>query len=89
MKSYDYSDVMEMLRPEGGWIMRGDSFEGLTFIYGEPVTKQELEKGYAEYPAWKAAQEAQEEAKKASALAKLAALGLTTEDLTALGLGGN
>ena len=86
MKTYDYSDVMEMLRPEGGWIMIGDSFEGLTFIAGEPITKEELEKGFAEYPSWKAEQDAAKAEKKAAAEAKLAALGLDADDLKALGL---
>ena len=78
--------VLEMLRPNGGWIMVGDDYEGITFPECEPLTKQEYEAGFAKYDAWKAEQDAAKAAKKAAAEAKLAALGLTTDDLKALGL---
>jgi len=42
--------------------------------------------GFAQYDAWKAEQDAEQIAAKAAAQAKLAALGLTVEDLQALGL---
>lgn len=80
-------EVMRMLRPQGGWILVGDSYEGLTFLECEPVTKAELEQGFIDLEAAtkKAAQDA-ENAKKA-AEAKLAALGLSVDDLKAIGLG--
>jgi hypothetical protein len=79
-------DVMTMLIPTGGWIMVGNDYEGITFLECEPITKAEFEAGFAQYDAWKAAQDAQIAADKASATAKLEALGLTADDLKALGL---
>jgi hypothetical protein len=84
------SDVLNMLLPEGGWILIGDDFEGITWVDDRPrCTKAEFEAGFAQYDAWKAEQDAEAAAKKAAAEAKLAALGLTADDLKALGLGGN
>jgi hypothetical protein len=61
----------------------------------ETDTTTEREMTDAEFKAWddgnkaKAAKDAAEIAKRTAAEAKLAALGLTTDDLKALGLGGN
>jgi hypothetical protein len=82
-------DVMDMLIPTGGWIMVGNDYEGITFLECEPITKAQFEAGFAQYDAWKAEQDAKAVADKAAAEAKLAALGLTADDLKALGLGGN
>jgi hypothetical protein len=84
------SDVLNMLLPEGGWIISGDDFDGITWVDDRPrCTKAEFEAGFAQYDAWKAEQDAALAADKASSTAKLEALGLTTDDLKALGLGGN
>lgn len=83
------SEVLSMLIPNGGWVITGNDYEGITFLECEPIIKAEFEAGFAKYDAWKAEQDAQAEAKKAAAEAKLAALGLTADDLKALGLGGN
>jgi hypothetical protein len=81
------SDVLGMLCPAGGWIIYGDDFDGITWVDDRPrCTKTQYEAGFAQYDAWKAEQDAQTAAAKASAEAKLAALGLTAEDLKALGL---
>ena len=80
------SDVLSFLIPNGGWYIAGDDFETIQFIECEPITKAQFEAGFAEYDAWKAEQDAAEAAKKAAAEAKLEALGLTPEDLKALGL---
>jgi hypothetical protein len=82
-------DVMDMLIPTGGWIMVGNDYEGITFLECEPITKAQFEAGFAQYDAWKAEQDAKAVADKEAAQAKLAALGLTTDDLKALGLGNN
>jgi hypothetical protein len=55
----------------------------------EPITKEQFEAGFAQVETAKAQAEAEAAAKKAAAEAKLAALGLTADDLKALGLGGN
>ena len=83
------TNVLEMLIPTGGWVIRGDDWDGVKFIEATPITQAQFEAGFAQYDAWKAEQDAAEIAKKAAATAKLAALGLTTDDLKALGLGTN
>lgn len=79
-------EVLAFLRPEGGYVHYGSEYEGIQFLECEPLTKAEYEAGFAEYDAWKAEQDAAKAAAKAAAQAKLTALGLTIEDLTALGL---
>lgn len=79
-------EVLEMLRPNGGWIIRGNEYSGIEWISCEPITEAEFKAGFAQVEANKAQAEAEAEAKKAAAEAKLAALGLTTDDLKALGL---
>ena len=81
------TNVLEMLCPQGGWILVGDDFDGITWVDERPrCTKAEFEAGFAQWDAWKAEQDAKAEADKAAAQAKLAALGLTADDLKALGL---
>ena len=80
------TDVLNMLIPQGGWTMSGDEYEGIQFIECDPITKTQFEAGFAQFDAWKAEQDAQAVAKKQDAQAKLAALGLTADDLKALGL---
>ena len=80
------SDVLTFLIPNGGWAVNGDTWEGVTFIEATPITKAEFDAGFAQYDAWKVKQDAKAEADKASATAKLEALGLTADDLKALGL---
>ncbi len=78
--------VLGMLIPNGGYVAYGDEYEGIQFIEATPITKAQFEAGFAQYDAWKAEQDAKAEADKAAAQAKLAALGLTADDLKALGL---
>jgi hypothetical protein len=80
------AEVLRMLIPNGGYVLSGEEYEGLQFLECEPITKAQYEAGFAQYDAWKAEQEAAQTAAKAAAEAKLAALGLTSDDLKALGL---
>ena len=81
------ANVLEMLCPQGGWILRGDDFDEITWVDDRPrCTKAEYEAGFAQYDAWKAEQDAEQAAKKLAAETKLEALGLTADDLKALGL---
>jgi hypothetical protein len=80
------SEVLGFLIPNGGYIARGDEFEGIEFIDCEPITKAQFEAGFAQTDAWKAQQEAALAADKVNAMSKLEALGLTADDLKALGL---
>jgi len=78
--------VLSMLIPNGGYVQVGNTYEGIEFLECEPITKKQYTDGFAEYDAWKLKQETDNAAAKTTAQAKLAALGLTVEDLTALGL---
>jgi len=80
-------ETLSKLCPEGGWIISGDSFKDITWIDERPrCTKAQFEAGFAQYDAWKAEQDAATLTAKATAVAKLAAIGLTSNDLKALGL---
>lgn len=81
-----YHEVLAFLRPNGGYVAYGEQYEGIEFTECEPFTKQEFLEAFNAYDAWLAEQEAERQAKKAAAEAKLAALGLTADDLRALGL---
>ncbi len=80
------SQVLGMLIPDGGYVAVGEDYEGIQFLECEPITKAQFTAGFAQYDDMKAEQSAKAEADKASAQAKLAALGLTADDLKALGL---
>jgi hypothetical protein len=80
------AEVLKMLIPTGGWVIRGDDYKNIEFIECNAITEAEFDAGFAQYDAWKAEQDAEQAAAKAAAEGKLAALGLTTDDLRALGL---
>jgi hypothetical protein len=79
-------DVLSMLCSNSEWVIRGGDFDSIEWIKGEKITKAQFEAGFAQFDAWKSEQDAKAEADKAAAQAKLAALGLTADDLKALGL---
>jgi hypothetical protein len=79
-------EVLGMLIPQGGWEITGNNYEGIQFLECQPITKEQFEAGFAQYDAWKAEQDVVKAAAKAAAEAKLAALGLTADDLKALGI---
>ena len=79
-------EVLRMLIPDGGFVTAGDDYDKIQFLECEPITEAQYKAGFAKYDAWKAEQDAKVAADKASAQAKLAALGLTSDDLKALGL---
>lgn len=80
-------EVLEMLIPTGGWTIYADDFDSIIYDEGvAPITKKQFDDGFAQVDAFKAQQEAKAEADKVVAQAKLAALGLTANDLKALGL---
>ena len=80
-------EVMSYLRPNGGYVQVGHDYEGITFEpQCEPFTKEEYLAAFDLVDAAKAQAEIDKAAAKAAAEAKLAALGLTTDDLKALGL---
>ena len=80
------TDVLMMLLPQGGWIISGDEYEGIQFLECEPITKAQFTAGFSKYEAWKTEQDSKAATNKSSAQAKLELLGLTADDLKALGL---
>ena len=81
----DKMNAIQHIRPNAEFILRGDEIEWLDETQIKPTDK-EIEDGLIVY---QATQQAEAEAKaqaKAAAEGKLAALGLTTDDLRALGL---
>ena len=79
-------DVLAMLCPNTEWVIRGGDFDSIEWIKGEKITKAQFEAGFAQFDAWKSEQDAKAETDKTAAQAKLATLGLTANDLKALGL---
>ena len=70
-------DIMDYLRPNGGWYMVGDDYEGITIVDCEPVTKAEFDKALADYPKLLADKAAEAATDKAALLAKL---GITADE---------
>jgi hypothetical protein len=65
------AQVLEMLLPNGGWYISGEDYEGIQFLQCEPITKAQFEAGFAQYDAWKVAQEATKATEKAALLDRL------------------
>jgi len=86
----DYAAVLTANYAGSEWTLNGDDYDGLTWLSDTPKpTQQELD------DAWPAVQQAQadavaaKEAARQSAIDKLAALGLTVDEISAaFGLGG-
>ena len=74
------------LRPGAEWTMNGDDVEGIIWHTEgvEPLTTAEVEAEVARLEQAAIDEAAAKEAAKASALAKLEALGLTTEEAQAI-----
>jgi hypothetical protein len=79
-------EVLSMLLPNGGYVLVGDTYEGIQFEKGTTLTKTQFEAGFAQYESLKTQREQELAANKTAAEAKLAALGITSADLKALGL---
>ena len=80
-------EVLHLLIPTGGWTITASDFDSIIYDEGvTPITLEQFEAGFAQVDASKAEEEAKAKADKSTAQAKLAALGLTADDLKALGL---
>jgi len=79
------SEVLSYLIPNGGYVQIGDAYEGISFIDCEPLTEKQYKDGFAQFDKWEADNKTNKAAAKQSAQAKLAALGLTADEIAALG----
>jgi hypothetical protein len=87
MNNETISKALINLAPGKLWTLRGDDYANLEWeSEGNPPTLAEIETEIAQLPAKEKAEADKIAADKAAAEAKLAALGLTADDLKALGL---
>jgi len=71
-------DVLTYLRPNGGWVIWGQDFNTIRYDDGvKPITKKELDEGFASYEAWKTKDDADKATAKTVLLSKL---GITAEE---------
>lgn len=77
--------ALNFIRPNAQWFLTDDKLTWLDTTQDEP-TKSEIAAGFVAYQAKIEADKIEAATKKAAAEAKLAALGLTADDLAALGL---
>ena len=81
----DYTLILTKKYAGSEWTLNGDDYEGLTWLSDTPKpTQAELDALWDSTLAQVADEKAQAEATKTLAEAKLAALGLTPDDLKAL-----
>jgi hypothetical protein len=81
------ANVLDMLCPDSKYVIYGDDYDTIVWVDGSPaITKEQFTAGFAQYDAWKAEQDAAKATAKLTAEAKLESLGLTADDLKALGL---
>lgn len=75
-------EVLEMLLPNGGWMIVGDDFDSIRYDDGvTPITKKQFDDGFAQVDAWKAEKDAQRAVEKAALLTRL---GITAEEAALL-----
>lgn len=80
-------EVLELLCPGVEYVLLGQEFDNIDWLGAKaPITKSQFAAGFAKVDELKAQQEIAKSEAKETAQAKLAALGLTVEDLTVLGL---
>jgi len=83
----DYATILIRKYKNTEWTINGDDYEGLSWLSDTPKpTKKQLDDLWLEVKNELKAEAEAKAARKAAAQAKLAALGLTVEDLQALGL---
>lgn len=81
----DYSLILSFNYPNTKWSLNGDSYDGLTWNDESPKpTKEELDALWEYTQTAIATKKQTAKDAKVSALAKLAALGLTTDEIKAL-----
>lgn len=83
----DYAQILTRKYKAAEWTLNGDDYKGLTWLSETTKpTKKQLDDLWAEVEAEIQAEITGKAERKSAAQAKLVALGLTVEDLKALGL---
>ena len=83
----DYTKILKTFYSDAIWTLNGDKYEGLNWLSDSPKpSKTELDSKWDSILENEKQEKAEMAANRETALAKLAALGLTTDDLSALGL---
>lgn len=84
-------EAIRKLKPTAEFSFTENDYSSIKWdvLEGEAPTQAEIDVAIEEIKADEAKAEINKAAKKAAAESKLAALGLTSDDLKALGLGGN
>ena len=78
----DITTILSKRYPNAEWTLDGDNYSGLTWLSdGDAPTESELEKLWTKVQAEIAAEEQARVDAKASAIAKLGALGLTVDEV--------
>jgi hypothetical protein len=85
MQHSDKMKAIQFIRPNAQFVLSGDDLTWFDEKLTEP-TEAEIEAGWVAYQAKVKADKAEAASKKATAEAKLVALGLDLDDLRALGL---
>lgn len=83
--------AIKLLKPTAEFVMKESDYSTIEWhiLEGDAPTQAEVEAAVEQVKAQEAQEQADKETAKVAAEAKLAALGLTADDLKALGLGGN
>ena len=87
----DYAVVLTTNYPDAEWTLNGDAYDGLTWLSDTPKPSQaDLDSAWPAVQQARADAVAAKEAARQSAIDKLAALGLTVDEISAaFGLGGS
>ena len=78
------SEVLSYLIPNGGYVQIGDTYEGISFLECEPLTEKQYKDGFSQFDKWQTSELKKAKESKASAQIKLAALGLTEEEVASI-----
>ena len=84
MTTMEIMNGAHLLRPDGGFTVYGNSFGDIVFNECEPFTENELLAAIKSVKSVEAKAKADKASAKASAQAKLAALGLTADEVNAI-----
>lgn len=87
MTNAEIVEALNNLVPDSEWVLVGDDYSAINWIKGNKPSLEAIKAEIALLPQKRAEKIAEAEAKKDAALNKLSALGLSIDELKALGLG--